>query len=81
MSERQYIGLMTGQRSGGYTQGMKKLLTLLTVMLALSGCTRDPDGADLLAPQREAMDRAEEVERVLQDAAERQRRLIDDSEI
>ncbi len=56
---------------------MGKLIRLFAVVLILAGCSTDADEPDLLAPQREAMERADDVERVLQEAADRQRRLID----
>ena len=59
---------------------MKQILTALVIAIGLSGCGTDPDERDLLAPQRDALQRAEDVEPFLQNAAARQRRLIDESE-
>lgn len=57
---------------------MKKILFLIALALLLTACSEpESDGDDLLAPQREAMERAEAVEQVLDEAAERQRREID----
>jgi hypothetical protein len=59
-------------------------LILLTLVTACSGGSggsdEDAEKSDLLAPQREAMERAQDVERVLDEAAERQRRLIDEQD-
>ncbi|MGY6555968.1 MAG: hypothetical protein ACXIUM_15740 [Wenzhouxiangella sp.] len=55
---------------------MTKPLCVLLALMSLAACSSDSEQPDLLAPQREAMERAEDVERVLQDAAaQRQRRL------
>lgn len=46
--------------------------------MTLAACSSDPEQSDLLAPQREAMERAEDVERVMQEAAEQRQRRIDE---
>jgi hypothetical protein len=58
---------------------MKTYLPLIFSAVILTACGEsDSEGDDLLAPQREAMERAEAVEQVLDDAAERQRREIEE---
>jgi ABC-type uncharacterized transport system auxiliary subunit len=57
---------------------MLRTLCLLTVMLALAACGERDEDTDLLAPQREALERAEGVEQTLLDAAERQQRQIEE---
>ncbi|HMA98117.1 MAG TPA: hypothetical protein VKO38_01535 [Wenzhouxiangella sp.] len=58
---------------------MNKILTALAVTVLLTACGEpESEGDDLLAPQREAMERAEAVEQVLDEAAERQRREIEE---
>jgi len=58
---------------------MKKIAFLLALAALLTACNEPAsDGDDLLAPQREAMERAEAVEQVLDEAAERQRREIEE---
>lgn len=59
---------------------MKKLLVSITAVLALAACSSDPGEPDLLAPQRQALERAEDVERVMQEAAERRQSLIEEQE-
>ncbi|MEE4296029.1 MAG: hypothetical protein V2J20_05370 [Wenzhouxiangella sp.] len=57
---------------------MKYLLSA-ACLLVLAACgNSEPDAEELLAPQLEAMERAKEVEQVLDDAAERQRRQIEE---
>jgi len=60
---------------------MKLLLIILAALSGLTACSdrkpEDPE-TDLLAPQREALERAEGVEQALDEAAERQRRLIEE---
>lgn len=52
---------------------------MLVVVVLLPACGgSDSEPADLLAPQREALERAEGVEQALDEAAERQRRRIDE---
>lgn len=58
---------------------MKRILIISAAAMMLAGCGTEPDERDLLAPQRDALERAEQVEGVLEQAAERQRRLIDNS--
>lgn len=58
---------------------MKNSLAWLFLTLVLMACGEpQSEGDDLLAPQREAMERAEAVEKVLDEAAERQRRTIEE---
>lgn len=58
---------------------MKRILIISAAAMMLAGCGTEPDERDLLAPQRDALERAEQVEGALEEAAERQRRLIDNS--
>ena len=54
-------------------------LMIAGLFVLLAGCgNSEPDAEELLAPQLEAMERAENVEQVLDDAAERQRRQIEE---
>ena len=65
---------------------MKSILKLTTVLLFISitGCgendkqAKAPDSG-VLKTQREALDKAKRVESTLQDAAEQQRKTIDES--
>ncbi|MEE4638638.1 MAG: hypothetical protein V2J42_07870 [Wenzhouxiangella sp.] len=61
---------------------MKQIASYLILIIVLTACNssgkEETEGSDLLAPQREAMERAEDVERVLDEAAERQRQLIEE---
>jgi hypothetical protein len=67
---------------------MKPLRYLSLLLLAglLAGCADDdsgdppPEGAGLLEPQRQAVERARGVEEDLAEAAERQRERIEDDE-
>lgn len=56
---------------------MKTVLSAAGLLVLVACGNAEPDAEDLLAPQRETMERAEEVEQVLEDAAERQRRQIE----
>lgn len=71
---------MTGFRANGYTGSMKPILLMTALALALTACSGDAEQADLLAPQRDAMERAEDVERVLREAAEQRQRELEDQE-
>lgn len=57
---------------------MKKPIYAIVALMSLAACSSDPEQPDLLAPQREAMERAEDVERVMQEAAEQRQRRIDE---
>lgn len=57
---------------------MKSLLSTVCLLLLAACGNSEPDAEELLAPQLEAMERAEDVERVLDEAAERQRRQIEE---
>ena len=50
-------------------------------LLGLAACGTDSEPPELLAPQREALERAEDVERILLEAAEQRQRQLDDAEI
>ncbi|MFW5815577.1 MAG: hypothetical protein ACOCVP_01855 [Wenzhouxiangella sp.] len=58
---------------------MKRWLSMLLMIGFLTACGGDEtESRDLLAPQRDALERAEGVEQVIDEAAERQRRQIEE---
>ena len=56
-----------------------KTLALLLFALLLMGCDK-PEPVDIIQPQRQAMEKAKEVEQVLQKNAEETRKRIDEAE-
>ena len=67
---------------------MKLIIILTAVLLVISGTGCDEKGQQaktsdpvVLKTQLEALDKAKKVEGILQDAAEQQRKTIDDSTI
>ena len=59
---------------------MRKRLLFALLALFVAACSSDSEPTDPLAAQREAMERAEDVERVLLEAAEQRRRQLEEQE-